>query len=94
MADALFAAPVDDLTSSGCERIAVSLGLDAGAYEACLADPATTARVEADKGEFEKAATKHDGLPLMWVGDTKLMGLQEPSAIRRAVERAIAHAGT
>jgi hypothetical protein len=33
-------------------------------------------------------------LPLLWIGDKKIMGAEEPSALRRALDAAIAKAGS
>jgi len=94
MANALFAAPVDDLTMAGCEKIAASLGLDVAAYKACVLDPKTDARIHADRETFDKAAAKVDGLPLMWIGEKKLMGAQDRETLERALDEAIARAGS
>jgi len=94
MADALFAAPVDDLTPVGCERIAQALGLRLDLYRACLADPKTDARLTEDRAVFEKAAVKGDGLPLLWIGDRKMMGAQEEEALKGALDQAIARTGS
>jgi len=93
MADALFAAPVEALTTDGCAALAESLGLPLDRYRACLDDPATDARIEHDKHEFERAAAKGDGLPLMWIGPQKIMGAQEADTFARALSDAASGAG-
>jgi protein-disulfide isomerase len=94
MAQALFRAPVDELTSSGCERIARGLGLDPGRYAACLTDPETAERIAMDRKDFERSASKGDGLPLLWIGERKLMGAQGAEALRRALDEAMAKTGS
>jgi protein-disulfide isomerase/uncharacterized membrane protein len=94
MADALFHAPVEDLTPEGCQRIASALGLDPASYAACLADPKTAERLASDRQVFERAAAKGDGLPLLWIGERKIMGVREASELRRALDEAIAKAGS
>ena len=94
MAQALFRAPVDELTSAGCERIARGLGLDPGRYAACLTDPETAERIAMDRKDFERSASKGDGLPLLWIGERKLMGAQGAEALRRALDEAMAKTGS
>jgi protein-disulfide isomerase len=94
MADALFRAPVEDLTPEGCAKIAGELGLDGGRYADCLADPKTAERIAMDKQVFERAAAKGDGLPLLWIGERKMMGAHAAEELRRALAAAIAKSGT
>ena len=47
---------VDDLTTDGCAKLAESLGLPIGAYNACVSSPDTDARLAKDKHEFDQAA--------------------------------------
>jgi protein-disulfide isomerase len=94
MADALFRAPVEELTTEGCEKIAAELGLNPSQYEACMSDPKTADRIASDRQEFDHAAAKGDGLPLLWIGERKMMGAQGPGALQRALEQAIAKAGS
>jgi protein-disulfide isomerase/uncharacterized membrane protein len=88
MAEALFAAPVDDLTEDGCAKLAQSLGLDEGAFRQCVKDPKTDARIRADQAEFR--ASKGKGLPTLWIGDEKLEGAHPGADIEEALSRAIA----
>jgi uncharacterized membrane protein/predicted DsbA family dithiol-disulfide isomerase len=94
MANSLFAAPVEELTVVGCEHLALTLGLDLTAYRACIADPRTDARIHADREVFDKASVKGDGLPLLWIGDQKLMGAHDRATLEHALETAIARAGS
>jgi len=92
MANALFAAPVDDLTREGCEHIAEGIGLPLDPYRACVADPATDIRIEADRAEF-KAAGGY-ALPTIWIGREQLVGAQPPEVLGRAIDGALARAGS
>jgi uncharacterized membrane protein/predicted DsbA family dithiol-disulfide isomerase len=92
MANALFSAPVDELTPDGCERIAQSLGVPLGAYRACVANPATDARIEGDRAEFKAAGGF--ALPTLWIGDEQVVGAQPGEALEGAIERALARAGS
>jgi predicted DsbA family dithiol-disulfide isomerase len=87
MAEALFSAPVEELTPDGCAKLAVSLGLDENAFRSCTQDPATDARIQADSAEF-RAAEGH-GLPTLWVGQRKIEGAQPAEVFERAIRSAI-----
>jgi protein-disulfide isomerase len=92
MADALFKAPVAELTPDGCEKLASSFGMSLDAFRTCVADPATDARIKSDTEEF-KAAKAH-GLPTIWIGDQKIEGAQPVETLREALDDALAHAGS
>jgi len=92
MADALFAAPVDDLTPEGCERIAQKIGLSVPAYRACVANPATDVRIETDRAEFKAAGGF--ALPTLWIDDGQLVGAQTRETLGAAIGQALAHAGS
>jgi uncharacterized membrane protein len=94
MAEALFRAPIEELTGAGCEKIATELGLDKADYLACISNPKTDERIATDRRAFDHAAAKGDGLPLLWIGEKKIMGAEEPSALRHALTVAIAKAGS
>ena len=94
MAEALFATSVEDLTPEGCARVAESLGLPLDRYRACLESPETSQRLANDRREFDQAAVKGDGLPLMWIGTRKLMGTQDDATLAQALDEAIARAGS
>jgi len=88
IADALFSAPVEELTPLGCEKIAQSLGMPLDAYRACVADPKTDDRIEADRAEF-KAAGGY-ALPTIWIDQRKLVGAQPEEALASALDAALA----
>jgi predicted DsbA family dithiol-disulfide isomerase/uncharacterized membrane protein len=92
MANALFAARVDELTPEGCERIAASLGMSLDQYRACIADPATGARIEEDRAEF-KAASGY-ALPTIWIGEHQLVGAQPREVLADALNEALSRAGS
>lgn len=91
MAHALFASPIGDLTREGCEKIAQAIGLSLESYRACVADPRTDERIEADRAVF-KAAGGY-ALPTLWVDGQELVGSQPRSALEKAIEAALARAG-
>ncbi|HEY3819516.1 MAG TPA: thioredoxin domain-containing protein [Polyangiaceae bacterium] len=92
MANALFTAPVEDLTIEGCEKLAEQVGLPPASYRACVADPATDALIAADKAEFQAAGGF--ALPTLWVGEVQLVGAQPQERIEEAVDRELARAGS
>lgn len=87
MADALVAAPVEELTREGCEQIAAKQGLDVARFRACVAAPETEARIKADGDTFR--AAKGHGLPTLFVGTQRLDGAQEGATLRAVVEGAV-----
>jgi uncharacterized membrane protein/protein-disulfide isomerase len=89
MADALMSS--DDLTTAGCEKLAVSLGLDVDTYRACLQDSRTAERVSADFEAFRAAGLR--ALPSFWIGDERFVGVPEADAIRGSIDRALVKAG-
>ncbi len=85
MADWLFGA--NDLAVEAISRGAEQLGLDRAALVACMADPATDARIDADIA-FIRAAG-FEGLPTVWIGDRKVLGAQPVERYTEAI-RAVA----
>lgn len=86
MADALFRA--EDLTPEGCERVARGVGVDLGAYRACLASPRPNVAVERD--ERDARAVGLEGLPTIWIGREHFVGLQTIDTLRASIDRALA----
>jgi protein-disulfide isomerase len=70
MADALFAAPVDQLTPEGCELLAAGVGCDLERYRRDM--PAAGTRVAAEMAEV-RAAGIH-ALPTLFIGDQRIEG--------------------
>jgi len=83
---ALFEA--QDLSESACEELAVERGVDRDKLRRCLAEPATDARIEQDVAMFE--SLQGDGVPLLYVGGTRLDGAQSRSSLEAAIDDAIA----
>jgi protein-disulfide isomerase len=92
MANALFTAPVEELTPEGCEKIAAQVGLSLEPYRACVADPATDALIAADKAEFQAAGGF--ALPTLWIGEVQIVGAQPEERIEEAFQGAMARAGS
>ncbi len=92
MADALFTAPEEELTPEGCEKIAERLGLSVEPYRACVKDPATDASIAADKAEFQAAGGY--ALPTIWFGEQQVVGAQPVEALEKALDDAMAKAGS
>lgn len=86
MADALVEAETTELTPEGCEKIAEKVGLDVDRFRACVKDPATEARLKADAEFFKEA--KGRGLPMLYVGEQRLVGQQDKESLREAFEKA------
>lgn len=84
-------AMVDRLVASELEEQSVDdaareLGLDRAAFLACLRDPATQARIEADLALL--TAVGFDGLPTTYVGGQRFIGARNEEAWRDAFDRA------
>jgi len=86
MADGLVRAHPDDLTPAGNTRLAGELGLDPAAFRACLADPATRSRVDADVRAADAAGVARR-LPTYWIGGTMYRGARDAGTLRDCVER-------
>jgi predicted DsbA family dithiol-disulfide isomerase/uncharacterized membrane protein len=84
MAEALFA--TEDLTPAGIDKVAASVGLDAKAFESCVLDPATDARVEREANLL--VPPELEGLPTTYIGGKRLLGVQSPEVVTDALERA------
>ncbi len=87
MANALFSAPIEELTPEGCEKIAASLGLDPVAFSDCVKDPKTDERIQSDIAEFK--ASRGHGLPTLWINTQKLEGRQPAQVLESAIKDAL-----
>jgi protein-disulfide isomerase/uncharacterized membrane protein len=87
MTKALLSTDVENLTPDGCKKLASDLGLEDAAYSACVQDPSTQARIDADIDEFH--AAKGAGLPTIWVNDTPLFGEQSEETLKATIESAV-----
>jgi uncharacterized membrane protein/predicted DsbA family dithiol-disulfide isomerase len=76
MADALFAAPPDELTPNGCEKIAARVGCDLDRYRRDL--PAMAGKVAADMVDARAGGVR--SLPTVFVGTQRLTGANHTTA--------------
>lgn len=84
MAEALFA--TEDLSPAGIDKLAATLGLDEKAFENCVLDPATAARVEREASLL--VPPELEGLPTTYIGGKRLLGVQSVEVVTDALERA------
>ena len=91
MADALMTAPVDQLTDDGCVALASKLGLDPLRFKACMNDPTTATKIDADTAGF-RAEGGH-GLPTVWVDERRIDGAQGPDVFKATFEGALHERG-
>jgi uncharacterized membrane protein len=84
MSDALFSA--DDLSLSGCRRCAQQIGLSLATFDACMANSNRDGESD-EQIEWVKRVSPN-GLPVIWVQDQMLPGMQSARALQVAVERA------
>lgn len=75
-----------DLSEAACEAMAVERGVDRDALQRCLSDPATDARIERDIAMFDSVGG--DGVPLLFVGRTRLEGAQPRGSLAAALDAA------
>ncbi len=85
MADALFAAPPDELTTEGCEKIAARVGCDLDRYRRDL--PAMVGIVAGDM--LDALAADVHSLPTVFVGPQRVVGANHsPADLLAMIERA------
>ena len=78
-----------DLSERGCAEIATRQpGVDGAQYERCTRDTSTEQRIEKDTALFD--AVDGDGVPLLFVGRTRLEGAQSRSSLETALDDALA----
>jgi protein-disulfide isomerase len=92
MADEMMSVKPEELTDDGCASMAARLGMNEAAFRACMSDPKTTQRLEADEADFR--AVHGHSLPLIWINDQVVEGAQGPDALRQAMEKALAEVGS
>lgn len=83
MAEALLVA--DDLTPEADRKLAGTLGVELGAYDACIALGLADRKIDADEKPIGDTL---QGLPTTFVGAKTLIGLQTETALRDALDRA------
>lgn len=74
VADLLYGLSPIDMTPTGIQRKLGASGLDRDALTACMAAPATAARLAEDEAMFDALGTS--GLPRTYVGSRAIMGAQ------------------
>jgi len=84
MAEALF--QTEDLSAPAIAALAASLGIEPKAFEACLADPATSQRLEREASLL--VPPELEGLPTTYIGGKRLLGVQSVETVTDALERA------
>ncbi len=72
---------------AGLRQLALDLGLDAGAFAACLDEGRYTQRVEEEAAEAEQRGVT--GTPTFFINDTMLVGAQPFAAFKTAIENAL-----
>jgi protein-disulfide isomerase len=87
--DALYRAP--DLGEAACEEIALAHGAERAAYQRCVADPATDARIDSDTSMFRELGG--DGVPMMFVDRALLDGAQTRRTLETAIDDALRNTG-
>jgi predicted DsbA family dithiol-disulfide isomerase len=83
--DALYRAP--DLGEAACAEIAVEHGADRAAFDRCVADPSTDARIDRDTAIFHSIGG--DGVPMLYVDRTLLDGAQSRRSLEAAIDAAL-----
>lgn len=73
-----------DLSEQTCAEIAVQHGVDRDRYERCVRDPSTDGRIAHDGALFD--AVGGDGVPLIFVGHTRLEGAQPRGSLEAALD--------
>jgi predicted DsbA family dithiol-disulfide isomerase len=76
-----------DLSEAACEELAVERGVDRDRFRQCLSEPSTDARIEQDLAMFD--AVRGDGVPLLYIGRTRLDGAQSSSSLAAAIDDAL-----
>jgi protein-disulfide isomerase len=83
LADVLFRI---DLEPRAIRRAAVATGLDVRAFDACIADTKTDARIEEQQKRLKDAGMQ--GLPTTYIGGERLVGLVDEADLIDAIESA------
>jgi predicted DsbA family dithiol-disulfide isomerase len=78
----------NDLSERACAEVAVQHRVDRDRYERCVHDSKTDERIERDTALFD--AVEGDGVPLLYVGRTRLDGAQTRSSLETALDDALA----
>ncbi len=76
----------EDLSAGGIKAYAVSLGMNAGAFDACVTGKAAAAKLDAARALFDKA--KLQGLPSTYIGAWQNSGVASLELYEDAIRRA------
>lgn len=76
-----------DLSEGACEQMAIERGVDRARFQRCLSESSTDARLERDLATFD--AVGGDGVPLLYVGRTRLEGAQSRGTLEVALDEAL-----
>lgn len=76
-----------DLSEQACTEMAVEQRVDRDAYGRCTHDSKTEERIERDTAMFD--ALDGDGVPLLYVGRSRLDGAQTRSSLEAALDAAL-----
>jgi len=87
-ANALFVAR--DLSEANIAAIATAHGVEADRLQQCVSDASTDARIDRDTAIFDSIGG--DGVPLLYVGSSRLDGMQTQSSLEAAIDAAIEEA--
>ncbi|UQA60215.1 vitamin K epoxide reductase family protein [Polyangium aurulentum] len=90
VADKLYTAESEQLTSEGTVALAASAGADKDALAQCVKAPETRAKLEADRKLFEELGGR--GLPFTFVGRRVVLGFR-PDKLNEAVASELAGSG-
>ena len=77
----------NDLSEKACAETAVQHRVERDAYERCVHDSKTEERIERDTALFD--AVGGDGVPLLYVGRSRLDGAQTRSSLETALDEAL-----
>jgi len=84
LVNALYTAP--DLGEAAVEDLAVARGADREQFKRCVAEPATDARIDRDTAMYR--ALDGSGVPLLYVGRTRIDGAPSRSGLEAAIDDA------
>jgi uncharacterized membrane protein/protein-disulfide isomerase len=85
-ADKLMVLDPETFTPDNLTKLAGDLALDTSAFQACMGNPETEARINQDREDYKTC--KGHGLPMLFVGRKVLIGLAEPAEFDSAYRQA------
>ncbi len=84
MVERLFAMDPKDMTPAALGAAAASLGIEPAAFEQCMQDPGLRTRLDADKAMWKSVGAQ--GLPTLYVGAHRFVGLVPAADVRAQIE--------